>query len=89
MRSPRHEQTEVERELSRPPGSVRTLLRVKRYEALRRAYRVRFPGILYRLGKKAPEGQLMEWWREYVLDNTIRGDWMRDGWLSGVDYWDC
>lgn len=86
--TPRREMTEVERHLNHSYDTVMRAVRVKRYAALRASYFNKFTGVLYRLGKRPPHDELIAWWRAFVLDNTSRGDWMRDGWLTGTDYWD-
>jgi hypothetical protein len=80
--------TDVEKQLNRPTHEIFLLLKNKKYVALRKSYDSKFPKVWFCWRKKPSVNTLREWWTEFVEANVMRKYWMRDGWLSGLDYSD-
>jgi hypothetical protein len=80
--------TEYEWYLNLPASKIRLILSDRTNVGARRAYRKEFPLVMGMFNPYVDDVRLGFWWVDFVSDNRSRGDWMRDGWLTGKEYGD-
>ena len=74
-----------------PRAKIEMLLANPAYKRLRASYRERFPRppwYLFWTATKPSGLQFYEWWHDFLDSSIIRKHYLRDGWLSGIDYGD-